>query len=208
MPTQPPLTHPATKADGTCDDPQCPCQQWSQRDTAIVQSVETIEQLDGSIATFCPPRDRCDYSDEQERTQQSPEDILLTALTEVAIPSLLYCERKYDHDDQARLNLEAAVEEFRRRICADVSDSPTLRNLRSIIDHAAILTEQQQERDLDTNNFAEAWERGPRSMKHGVEEEQAAYWFRMGGRYKRDQMIELQTDDLRELQRITGERLR
>lgn len=35
---------------------------------------------------------------------------LVQAIEEVAIPSLRYCEEKYDHDDQARLNLEAAVE--------------------------------------------------------------------------------------------------
>lgn len=30
-------------------------------------------------------------------------------IREVAIPSLRYCEEKYGHDDQARLNLEAAL---------------------------------------------------------------------------------------------------
>lgn len=30
-------------------------------------------------------------------------------LTEIAIPSLQYCEEKYGHDDQARLNLEAGI---------------------------------------------------------------------------------------------------
>lgn len=32
------------------------------------------------------------------------------SLREVAIPSLKYCEDKYGHDDQARLNLEACLE--------------------------------------------------------------------------------------------------
>lgn len=34
---------------------------------------------------------------------------LTEAIREVAIPSLRYCEEKYGHDDQARLNLEAAI---------------------------------------------------------------------------------------------------
>lgn len=39
-------------------------------------------------------------------------DRLRQALVEVAIPSLRYCEQKYDHDDQAQLNLEAALEDY------------------------------------------------------------------------------------------------
>lgn len=34
---------------------------------------------------------------------------LRSALVDIAIPSLKYCEKKYGHDDQARLNLVAAV---------------------------------------------------------------------------------------------------
>lgn len=36
---------------------------------------------------------------------------LIDAIRDVAIRSLRYCEEKYDHDDQARLNLEALLEE-------------------------------------------------------------------------------------------------
>jgi hypothetical protein len=36
---------------------------------------------------------------------------LAEVIREVAIPSLRYCEEKYGHDDQARLNLEAAIGE-------------------------------------------------------------------------------------------------
>lgn len=39
-------------------------------------------------------------------------DRLRRALVEVAIPSLRYCEQKYDHDNQARLNLEAALKGY------------------------------------------------------------------------------------------------
>lgn len=35
---------------------------------------------------------------------------LVKSLREVAIHSLRYCEEKYGHDDQARLNLEATLE--------------------------------------------------------------------------------------------------
>lgn len=35
---------------------------------------------------------------------------LEASMREVAIPSLKYCEDKYGHDDQARLNLEACLE--------------------------------------------------------------------------------------------------
>lgn len=34
---------------------------------------------------------------------------LRALITEIAIPSLHYCEEKYGHDDQARLNLEAGI---------------------------------------------------------------------------------------------------
>lgn len=34
---------------------------------------------------------------------------LVGSIRDVAIPSLAYCEEKYGHDDQARLNLEAAI---------------------------------------------------------------------------------------------------
>lgn len=40
---------------------------------------------------------------------------LRAVIGEVAIPSLLYCERMYDHDDMARLNLEAALQ-LRKRV--------------------------------------------------------------------------------------------
>jgi hypothetical protein len=33
------------------------------------------------------------------------------AIQEIAIPSLKHCEEKYGHDDQARVNLEAAIKE-------------------------------------------------------------------------------------------------
>lgn len=33
----------------------------------------------------------------------------MNALTEIAIPSLKYCEKRYGHDDQARVNIEAAI---------------------------------------------------------------------------------------------------
>jgi uncharacterized protein YbaR (Trm112 family) len=33
------------------------------------------------------------------------------AIQEIAVPSLKYCEEQYGHDDQARLNLEAAIRE-------------------------------------------------------------------------------------------------
>jgi hypothetical protein len=37
---------------------------------------------------------------------------LVEALRDVAIVSLRYCEKKYGHDDQARLNLEALLKEL------------------------------------------------------------------------------------------------
>lgn len=37
-------------------------------------------------------------------------DRLKAVLREVAIPSLRYCEQKFDYDDQARLNCEAALD--------------------------------------------------------------------------------------------------
>lgn len=41
---------------------------------------------------------------------------LIASVEEVAITSLRYCEEKYDHDDQARLNVEAAVREAKRAL--------------------------------------------------------------------------------------------
>lgn len=34
---------------------------------------------------------------------------LIRSIQEVAIPSLRWCEERYGHDDQARLNMEAAI---------------------------------------------------------------------------------------------------
>lgn len=42
----------------------------------------------------------------EERERQTHA---INAIQEVAIPSLLFCEERYGHDDQARLNLEAAI---------------------------------------------------------------------------------------------------
>jgi hypothetical protein len=40
---------------------------------------------------------------------QMQNKALTDALRDIAIPSLAYCERKYGHDNAARLNCEAAL---------------------------------------------------------------------------------------------------
>lgn len=48
---------------------------------------------------------------EQHQSLVAERERLIDAIRDVAIRSLRYCEEKYDHDDQARLNLEALLEE-------------------------------------------------------------------------------------------------
>jgi hypothetical protein len=51
-------------------------------------------------------------STEFEYLNRSEVEPLIEAVRDVAISSLRYCELKYGHDDQARLNLEAISESF------------------------------------------------------------------------------------------------
>lgn len=56
-----------------------------------------------------------ELSNNQHQSLMAERERLLEAIKEVAIRSLRYCEQKYDHDDQARLNLEALVESIEQR---------------------------------------------------------------------------------------------
>lgn len=49
---------------------------------------------------------------EDRYRQQAQIDRLVEAIRDVAVHSLRYCEERYGHDDQARLNLEALLAEI------------------------------------------------------------------------------------------------
>lgn len=135
--TQPPLTHPATNPDGTCDDQNCPCHEFTRMPTA------TTTNDDDTISDCEPETPKINYS-EYMRTfkyppPQPPETIkvVIRAATSDDWIGVAY-QKDYTGDP-------STIHEYRLA----ERESPALRNTRSIVHHAEMVEEQvRRERGL------------------------------------------------------------